>query len=431
MKTIGWFASGIVLTLFLLAGLAQGQTDTIPPGTKITMQNWRDYQQFMPPGMIDLFEGKYFWKMPADVEMDVGETVIHTLPAGYLAATERYGAQTKAVALPSGGYKLENYVAGQPFPNPSGPQKGWEILANLWYRYLPHLYVTTGENLATICIQDHFHSITCQSNLLVARQLKHNTDPGTPMADPQAGSMDFTEWVMLVRPEQLKYTAELMIYHTDLTQPQDVYVFKPDLRRSLRLSTSARCSPAFGDLTPDDERYGFSGNIADFQAKFLGERKILALTDYSNATSGFPKNWYMPLGWPKPSWGKWELRDVNVIDVRKIPSKAAGYCYGKRIMYVDKQFNAPLWEELYDSNMKLWKIAALLPRAAEVAGIGVINESGSMTEAWWDVRNDHASYPLFVPDQQGRDVLTGSQVPKEYDNVAKYSTPGGLNLILR
>ena len=32
----------------------------IPAGTKITMQNWQQYKQFMPEGMVALFEGKYF-----------------------------------------------------------------------------------------------------------------------------------------------------------------------------------------------------------------------------------------------------------------------------------------------------------------------------------------------------------------------------------
>ena len=29
-------------------------------GTTITTQNWRDYQNYMPDGMIALFQGKYF-----------------------------------------------------------------------------------------------------------------------------------------------------------------------------------------------------------------------------------------------------------------------------------------------------------------------------------------------------------------------------------
>jgi len=58
----------------------QPASDSIPPGTPITMQNWQQYQQFMPDGMVALFQGKYFWKMPADVKIDVGnigETTVH------------------------------------------------------------------------------------------------------------------------------------------------------------------------------------------------------------------------------------------------------------------------------------------------------------------------------------------------------------------
>ena len=39
-------------------------SDTIAPGTVITMANWQKYRDFMPDGVIALFEGKYFWKMP-------------------------------------------------------------------------------------------------------------------------------------------------------------------------------------------------------------------------------------------------------------------------------------------------------------------------------------------------------------------------------
>ena len=68
---------------------------TIAPGTSITMQNWQQYKQYMPLGMIDLFEGTYFWKMASDVQMPVGPTVIHPLSASYQEASEKYGAQTR------------------------------------------------------------------------------------------------------------------------------------------------------------------------------------------------------------------------------------------------------------------------------------------------------------------------------------------------
>jgi hypothetical protein len=49
-----------------------GQADgPIPPGTTITMQNWENFKQYMPDGMAAMFEGKYSWKMPDDVAMEV------------------------------------------------------------------------------------------------------------------------------------------------------------------------------------------------------------------------------------------------------------------------------------------------------------------------------------------------------------------------
>src|ERR1700730_3356700 len=59
----------------------------IAPATRITMRNWKTYKNFMPLGMQDLFEGKYFWKMPPDVEINVRATKVYPLPAGYVAAS--------------------------------------------------------------------------------------------------------------------------------------------------------------------------------------------------------------------------------------------------------------------------------------------------------------------------------------------------------
>jgi hypothetical protein len=120
-----------------------GATSGITPGTQITTQNWQKYKDFMPDGMAALFHGTYFWKMPADVSMEVGPTIIHPLPPNYLAATEKYSSQIRIIELPSGGLNLTGYQGGIPFPTPAEPHKGWKILANLWFRYIPHLAVDT------------------------------------------------------------------------------------------------------------------------------------------------------------------------------------------------------------------------------------------------------------------------------------------------
>ncbi len=156
-------------------------TDSIAPGTVITMQNWQQYKQFMPDGMVWLFEGQYSWKMPSDVRMEVGPTIIHPLPKNYIEATERYSAQTKVVELPDGALNIAGYQGGIPFPTPAEPQKSWKILANLWFRYVPHISV---DPYGAGCQVDRYGSINCEDVVIVYRQLSYNTDPGVPTTIP-------------------------------------------------------------------------------------------------------------------------------------------------------------------------------------------------------------------------------------------------------
>jgi Protein of unknown function (DUF1329) len=188
--------------------MASGEEPTIPPGTTVNMQNWQQYRQFMPDGMEALFEGKYAWKMPPDVALEVGPTVIHPLPRNYMAATEKYAGQVQLEELPDGRLTLRNYRGGAPFPNPQDPHKGWKILANLWYRYAPHLSVVTYANG---CLVDHYASINCEHAQIVARQLAFNTDPSIPATIPGSEGKFFTWWIMVLEPEQSRYTANLNI----------------------------------------------------------------------------------------------------------------------------------------------------------------------------------------------------------------------------
>ena len=249
-------------------------TGSIPVGAEITMQNWAQYQQFMPDGMVALFQGRYYWKMPADVAMQVGPTIINQLPKAYLEATEKYASQVKIVELPDGGLTLTGYQGGIPFPHPAQPHKGWKVLSNVWYRYMPHLFVDT---YGTGCMQDSYASINCTADEIVARQLSYNTDPGVPSQIPGAGDKFYTEWIMTLEPENQRYTASLVISYTDPSKPQDIFVFIPALRRSQHVSASARCTPYPGtDATSDDYRFGFNASLAEMKAKCRKEKNARA-----------------------------------------------------------------------------------------------------------------------------------------------------------
>ncbi len=402
-------------------------SDSIPANTTITMQNWQNYRAFMPDGMVGLFQGKYFWKMPADVALKIGPTIIHPLPANYRAATEKYSSQITISELPSGGLNLHGYMGGEPFPNPQEPHRAWKILADVWYRYIPHLIVDPH---GLSCSQNSLGNINCGADEFVGHQLSFNTDPGVPSTLPGAGDTFYTEWFMTLEPENERYNASVVISYRDLSKPQDIYAFIPSLRRAQRVASSARCAQYSGsDFTSDDYRYGFNANLTQVTAKFLASKKILALVDANLPTQAYPGGYDMPLGWPMPSWGKWQLRDAYVISVSKVPSEANGYCFGKRVMYVDKASSAVLWLDLYDMQMKYWKFGGFFLKTLDVPGVGPVTSSGAAVEAMWDMQNKHSS--IFADPGLNHPFYVNELAPKEFNDITRYSTASGLNEIMR
>lgn len=406
---------------------APSEPESIPVGTVITPQNWQQYKDFMPDGMIKFFAGEYSLKMPDAARLEIGPTVIHPLPKGYLEATEKYAGQIKLVELPDGGLSLTGYHGGIPFPNPADPHKGWKVLANLWYRYLPYLAVDTH---GAGCVVSNGSGISCSYVTYVYRQLAYLTDPGVPTTTPGAQGKFYTQWLMVTEPEQKRYTATLTISYDDLTRQEDSYVFLPALRRYQPVSTLARCSPNQGtDSTQEEYRSGFDSNLTELKVDFLGAKKIVALLPETMPAGAFPADFEMPLGWPKPSWGKWQIRDVNVISASKLPAHAQGYCYGKRVMYVDQANSAPLWEDLYDKDLRLWRIYGLFLHPTDVPNIGMVDTAGSMVYAFWDVQNSHATF--FIDPSEGKPFYVNEQAPKDYFDLSRYTEASGLNLIMR
>ena len=420
------------LSSFELDSDSQEAEASIPVGTKITAANWKQYQAFMPDGMIALFSGAYGLKMPTDVEIDVGQSIHILAPGTFRQASEKYSGRVRVVHLPNGRNDIANYVAGEPFPVPQGPDKGYEILADLWYTYSPHLAVgMPGGGPWNVTMLDRFGNATNASWAFVYRQLAFNTDPGVPRTDPNSPGAFYTQWLMTEEPEQAKYMTDLDILPQNPQQSELNYIFLPALRHPMNISVSSRCAPLLGtDWTHDDQKPGFNGGLANFDADYLKTMKVLALVNLSGAVADFPREYDMPLGFARPSWGNWSLRDSWVINIHRIPSETAGYCYAKRIEYIDRETARSLWEDLYDSNRQLWKVtmSAYYPRT--VPGTNGETIYGRFAAATWDLQNQHATIGNST-DQNGRLIMFNTEVPGAFDNVAEYSTPGGLMQIMR
>jgi len=80
--------------------------------------------------------------------------------------------------------------------------------------------------------------------------------------------------------------------------------------------------------------------------------------------------------------------------------------------------------------MNLWKVFRVGTRARAVPGAGVQDSSGSRVSQIWNLKNGHATF-LSTMNSAGIDFAIDEQVPKQYDDVKRYSGLSGLNEIMR
>jgi hypothetical protein len=458
---------------------------TIPPGTTITKSNWMQYKQFFTEGEIGLWDGRWLWKMPDDVHINVGPTQVYPLPEPFIELSEKYGDQTQLVRLPDGQWRLKNYVAGMPFPVPHEPNMGLKILANLNYRIAPHLVAGFNDSgtAGRICEIDRFRNTSCLQVDYDFRQMAYNWEPGVPQIEPNSGQAWLGEWVQAEEPEQLRYSVDLVLLWQDNLRPQGHYAFIPAWRRTIRLSDTSHCEPLLSSSDPADDdsdrsssrrlsdldrydnsaagwfepvsgmlpnalsnNYNFSGTpttspqqlsimhgawnggISDFEVTSVKQQKLLALTQLSPEYGKFPDSYDMPLGWAKPSWGTWELRNVWVIEIHPIPLIAR--CHRKRVIYVDRSLSAPLAEDLYDDSMNLSKVMVLSLEPLLVPGYGMQSWAGGGILQLWDVLSGHA-YMSLTTDERGRTWSIYSAVKPQYNSISEFQSPGGLMELMR
>jgi hypothetical protein len=101
-------------------------------------------------------------------------------------------------------------------------------------------------------------------------------------------------------------------------------------------------------------------------------------------------------------------------------------------MYVDTDLWHPLWEETYDTNLKLWKVVSLHPAVSEVPKVGKVTALLTGLEEHWDMQNEHVTHVFSAnPDGKTQSAVYNEDAAAEYNNIAKYSTSAGLMQIMR
>jgi hypothetical protein len=152
----------------------------------------------------------------------------------------------------------------------------------------------------------------------------------------------------LIEPFDLKGVGFTYYRYLDPARQDDSWLYLPSLRRVRRLSTAQRSDALFGQDTDVDSYYGYSGQPAWMDWKFLGEKTILAIQHAQN----FPVKWAEP----PADWAfdeVWEKTPVYVVEgVSKLPQ----YAYSKRVLYIDRNIFGIPYSDMYDKAGQLWKI---------------------------------------------------------------------------
>ncbi len=403
-----------------------GSSDTIPPGTRITLENWRQYRNFMPIWLQGAFNGNSGIHVGSGPEyaMVVGATVHYPMPGRWKQDAEKYGNQAALIRQPNGGYVMKGWVAGPPFPNPHGPTMAVQILYNAWAPFRPFILHSASNGT----LVDRFGNRTTQDTNNAFYMLSHLSEPGMPINMPYANGFFYVSRFMVVAPEQSKYTTELSMQPDDPTRLPELYVFLPSLRRSLRLSSAARCSPILGtDSVNDDNAW----NPNNFKVTLLGEKKLLMpimdparahqADSYVGFTGGaagtFP-------GWPKPEVTRWQVRPFYVLHLQWLP-QLGPYCFAHRIFYVDKETWMPPFTENWDNENKLWKGLWEIYAPINFRGEQTIMLDGYAGAHQIDWENGHISASYAAPP------TTDDDVPADFKDAQTMTTPGGLSRIMK
>ena len=335
-------------TLFVLAALVglpgpwRAAADVVV-GDRITDENIAKVKDLISPGLE--------WCIQHGFPITIGETKRIEWPKAYREATEKYASQVK---LARDGLRLENYVAGQPFPNadPKDPQYAIMLMWNYEYKFNPtddldlrNFDADTGSiaNHGPLTIERHF-LLDHLRTLFWNGRLYVEPKPDKPNPNGFRGQQGLYP---ILEPFDLKGVGALGYRYIDPGKQDDSWLYLPSLRRVRRLSTAQRSDALFGQDTDVDSYYGYAGHIAWMEWKFLGERDILGVFHAEN----FPVKWNEKVDWAFED--KWEKRRVYVIEgVSKLPQ----YAYGKRVIFIDKESMLVPYSDIYDRSGELWKI---------------------------------------------------------------------------
>ena len=187
--------------------------ETVPVGTRITVRNWQQYRNFMPMAFVAAYSQRFGFKIGDDPRytINVGPTISVPMFKQLRENTEQFVGQTRLRQLASGGYTMEGYVAGVPFPKPSGPLMPYQLLYNVWTYYFPTISYFKNSYMAI----DRYGDQTDEQLDIDQWRMSHRSDEGYPINPSYSQGLMQSSRFLVGSPEQEKYTTQLSLLPDD------------------------------------------------------------------------------------------------------------------------------------------------------------------------------------------------------------------------
>ena len=351
MRTYWWTRITCTLTLVGAMGLSAPSwvAADVNPGDTVTKDNMAEAEDLLIPGIK--------WFVENGMPIQVGEYKKVNLPKLYAEATEKYSGQ---VQLSADGHEMLNYVAGVPFPNidPNDPMAGSKIM---WNQEQKPAYV---DNVGTEWIVELVNARGEMERMYGSQFWRRMMWTGRLYTDPKPivpnnPPMRYTEqFGPLFIPNDLKGAGVLNTRYLPTNIPDDSYMYLPELRRVRRISVANRSDAFWGTDMDLDSLWGMNSKVAYWKFRLLAEKQILApvhMGKYGtrDVWCAQPDGRSGPIAF-MPCNINWEKRNVYVVE--GLPAAYSQYAYSKRIFYVDKDFWAQNFSEMYDQGGELWKL---------------------------------------------------------------------------
>lgn len=324
------------------------------PGTVIAPENLEQFRQLLDPDLADLIAKNW-------VNITVGEPLSFDPHPNYIAATERYGGQTRLGEKPG---ELLNYIAGRPFPGElsvDDPRAGDKLIWNMRYAYagdsgmIPEMYWDYRQ-MRTQTLERTLTFTAVGMRFMY----RHVVEPVPNVErNPYAVYSAFT--LTAEDPGDVSGTKILIFYNSDDNAEEQGWMYVPNLRRVRRIATTTRTDSFLGSDLMIEDFLGYSGRVKDMTWTYKGATFVMMpmyrhdqqqhstqkarrydyqFVDFGGYSSCFPNV-------------SWQLRKAYVLEGS--PNRS-DHPLSKRFFYVDAQTMMPVVGKTYDKAGTLWKM---------------------------------------------------------------------------